>query len=813
MQVFTFFCIISSLSLPCRPPLFLRPTEASSQQHRITQVHNQEPKKMTWFCGNRRKYHSKSKVSSIQYPRDDNDNSDPVNNAKPFAVVLQDFEASVSDELSVNRGQVVEMLYRDSNWVYVRNFDLRCGYVPLNFCYGMDQIFSGGQHWNANEVQGSTSRAESPPQTRPRPKSINLGSFIRQSGSQSSVEVHNIEPRVITPQEPQHQLRQANSVVVASPSQQQAPQPPLRSSTPVTPGGQSAAAQRLETPDSTPPMARSNRRLSSLQPSMEYVAVDGAESTILEEPRYVERPHNNTIATAEGTAVAMGTAATASLYNRSRPPRMPVRRSVSMNEGARLSCRSNVVPLVQRTNPIQRSMSYQEAVRSAGQDPYRLTAGHNRTLMHRDAPLNPRLQQGHMTPPQRVSPLNLRRQQQLQQQQGGHMTRQYNCNGERGQGASDYDPSDDVFLPEPKKPVGIYRCIQTYRPKYQGELSVKEGELVILLEFGRGDWAWVLTSMNQEGLMPRHHLVRYNPRLGVGGPGTRATGEGRGGGGGGGGVVRRNSSSDAATQTELVIEGCVRHVSGASSASAGPTAYSASSSSSVTTPQTTPPLTLRAKRLRTRTRTRAREVVSRERGEERYVVASPATQAKEHSPKWFEDVDSLERPPTRTRPTQLDCTVQTTPPIKNRRRPNPISTVATATPQSIKSADLGNRLANPTALVTPKPVKSADYTGPASAEFWFNSLSSTASTLSHQAQPTLTALKDYDPPPNAKNCLKLSKGDVLNAQPHMHYPKGWMWVWHAKQRSFGYVPQSHVGYMYPINKGERSRRNTEEDAV
>lgn len=752
---------------------------------------------MTWFCGNRQKHHNKSKVSSVQYSRDNNDNTAAINNAKQFAVVLQNFEASVSDELSVTRGQVVEMLYKDNDWIYVRNVDTQCGYIPLNFCYGMEQIIGGGgQHWNDNEVQRSNSRAESPPQTRPRPKSITLGTFIRHSGSQSSVEVHNIEPHVITPQ--QQQPVQTNSAIT-SPTQHQQVQQPLRSSTPVSVGGRSAA-QRLETPDSTPPMMRSNRRLSSLQPSMEHMAADGAESTILEEPRYVERPHNNTIATAEGT-VAMGTTATFS-SNWSRPPRMPVRRSLSMNEGARLSCRSNVMPLVQRKDPIQRSISYQEAVLSAGQDPYRLIAGNNGTLMHRDSPLNSRLQQGHTAPPQRISPLNLRRQQQ----QGGHMTRQCNYNYEGGQSALDYDPSDDVFLPEPKKPVGIYRCIQTYRPRYQGELSVKEGELVILLEFGRGDWAWVLTSMNQEGLLPRQHLVRYNPRLGVGGPGTRPAGTEGG---------KRKSSNNAATQTELVIEGCVRHVSGASSASAGATAYSASSSSSVTTPQTTPPLTLRAKRLRPRTRpsTRAKEVVNKE---GRCVIASPAAQAKEPSPKWFEDVDSLERPPTRSRPTKLDCTIQTTPPIKHRRRPKTITTVAMATPQSIKSADaccLDSRSPNPAALVTPKPVKSADYTGPASAEFWFNSLSSTTSTISHQASPTLTALKDYDPPVNAKNCLKLSKGDVLNTQPHMHYPKGWMWVWHTTQRSFGYVPQSHVGYTYPVIKSERSRKNTEEDAV
>ena len=733
---------------------------------------------MTWFCGGRQKHHNKSKVSNVQYSRDDIDNTAAVNNARLFAVVLQNFEASMPDELTVTRGQVVEKLYQDGDWVYVRNFDLRCGYIPLNFCYGMNQVINGGgQDWNANEVQGSTSRVESP-QTRPHPKSINLGTFIRHSGSQSSVEVHNIEPHPVTPQQ------QANSVVVASPSQQQQVQP-LQSSTPVT---RVQSTHRLETPDSTPPMARSTRRLSSLQPSVEHVATDGAESAILEEPRYIERPQNNTLATAEGT-VAMATATVSS--NRSRPPRVPVRRSLSMNDGARLSCRSNVIPLVQRTDPIQRSISYQEAVRNAGQDPYRLVARNNRT--HREPSLNPRLQYqaGHMTPPQRASPLNPRRQQSHMSQ---HST-QCNCNCERGQGAADFDPTDDVFLPEPKKPVGIYRCLQAYRSKYQGELSIKEGELVILLEFGRGDWAWVLTSMNQEGLLPRQYLVRYNPRLGVGGPGTG---------------TRRKSSSNAATQTELVIEGCVRHVSGASSASAGATAYSASSSSSMTTPQATPPLTQRSKRLRTRTtrtNTRAKEVSSRE-GEGRCVVASAATQAKEPSPQWFENVDSLERPP---RPTQLSCSVQTTPPLKHRRRPN---TINTATPQSVKSADccyLDNRSPNPAVLVTPKPVKSADYAGPASAEFWFNSLSSTTSSV-HQT-PTLTAMKDYNPPPNAKNCLRLSKGDALNAQPHMHYSKGWMWVWHTTQRSFGYVPQSHVGYTYPVNKGERSRKNTVEDAV
>ena len=706
---------------------------------------------MTWFCGSRHKRRNKSRVSNVQYSRDENT---AARNGKQFAVVLQNFEASVSDELNVTRGQVVEKLCEDSEWIYVRNVDGRCGYIPHNFCYGMDQVISG-QHWS-NEG-GQVSSSTSPP-TRHPPKSIRVNTVVTHSGSQSSVEVHSTEAPPISPQQPSSSLSH--------------PRHPLSSSTSI----RTQTAERMETPDSTPPLTRSNRRLSSLQPSAEHITTEAADSAVVEEPRYVEHTHCNT-ATA---SVAMPSSNQSGLP----APRVPVRRSLSMNDGARLSCRS--IPLNTRmVDPIQRSISYQEAVLSAGQDPYCLVAGRSSAPTQSSvSPLNRRQRpEGHVMPPQRSSPLNPRRQRGHMTQTVGHYDR--NCDGQ----SPDFDPTDDVFLPEPKKPVGIYRCLQTYKPKYQGELNVNEGELVILLEFGRGDWAWVLTSMNQEGLLPRQYLVRYNPHLGVGGPRQAAR-------------RKTNSSSNASTQTELIVDGgCVRHVSGASSASAGATACSGSSSSSVTTPHTTPPLSQRAKRHHKKTRTKE--------GGER-CVAPPAAQAVEPrtSTPWFENVDSLERPP---RPTNLNCSAQTTPPMKHRRHLGNI-----ATPQSVKSADcyLDNRTPNPVALLTPNPIKSADYAGTANAGFWFNSLSSTSSSVHvTNPAPTLTAIRDYNPPPNAKNCLHLSKGDELRAQPHMHYPKGWMWVWHKTQRSFGYVPQSHVGYTYAISKGERSRTNTAEDSV
>lgn len=725
---------------------------------------------MTWFCGSRHKRRNKSRVSNVQYSRDENGTS---RNGKQFAVVLQNFEASVSDELNVTRGQVVEKLCADSDWIYVRNVDGRCGYIPHSFCYGMDQVISG-QHWSDDGGQGL--RPNSPPSRQHLPKSNRVNTVVNRSGSLSSVEVHSTEAPLTSPQQPSSSLFHS--------------QHPVSSSTSI----RRPTAERLETPDSTPPLTRSNRRLSSLQPSAEHITMEAADSAIVEEPRYVEHPHCNTAAAAV-TSVAVPS----SNQNRPPPPRVPVRRSLSMNDSARLSCRSHP-PNMRTVDPIQRSISYQEAVLSAGQDPYCLVNGRNSAPTQPIvSPLNQRQQpEGHMMP---LSPLNPKHQR-------GHMTQTVDhCDWNCDVRCPDFDPSDDVFLPEPKKPVGIYRCLQTYNPKYQGELSVKEGEMVILLEFGRGDWAWVLTSMNQEGLLPRQYLVRYNPRLGVGGPRQAARRE-------------TNSSSNASTQTELIVDGgCVRHVSGASSASAGATAYSGSSSSSVATPQTTPTLTQRAKRHHKSTR--AKEVAK---GGEQY-VAIPADQAVEPltSTPWFENVDSLERRPRPAnlncsvqttpppRPTNLNCSAQTTPPMKHRR-----VLANTATPQSVKSADcyLDNRTPNPAALLTPNPIKSADYAGTANAQFWFNSLSSTSSSVHViNPAPVLTAIRDYNPPPSAKNCLHLSEGDELRAQPHMHYPKGWMWVWHKTQRSFGYVPQSHVGYTYTVSKGERSRSNTVEDAV
>lgn len=50
-------------------------------------------------------------------------------------VVLHDFAPCVDDELEVRRGQVVNVLYRENDWVYVIGVDTRQeGFIPHSYC-------------------------------------------------------------------------------------------------------------------------------------------------------------------------------------------------------------------------------------------------------------------------------------------------------------------------------------------------------------------------------------------------------------------------------------------------------------------------------------------------------------------------------------------------------------------------------------------------------------------------------------------------------------------------------------------------------
>jgi SH3 domain len=50
-------------------------------------------------------------------------------------VVLHDFTPCVDDELEVKRGQIVNILYRENDWVYIIGQDTRQeGFIPHSYC-------------------------------------------------------------------------------------------------------------------------------------------------------------------------------------------------------------------------------------------------------------------------------------------------------------------------------------------------------------------------------------------------------------------------------------------------------------------------------------------------------------------------------------------------------------------------------------------------------------------------------------------------------------------------------------------------------
>ena len=71
-----------------------------------------------------------------------------------------------------------------------------------------------------------------------------------------------------------------------------------------------------------------------------------------------------------------------------------------------------------------------------------------------------------------------------------------------------------------------------------------------------------------------------------------------------------------------------------------------------------------------------------------------------------------------------------------------------------------------------------------------------------QPTPIVTAVRDYSPPQRARNALVLRRGDIMYAQPHVPFPHGWVWVYHTLHKKFGYVPKDHIAYMYLVQKDQ-----------
>ena len=345
---------------------------------------------------------------------------------------------------------------------------------------------------------------------------------------------------------------------------------------------------------------------------------------------------------------------------------------------------------------------------------------------------------------------------------------------------TDMSMPDDVFLPDTKKPQGIYQCLEGYEARFRGELSLQRNELVVVLEFGRGEWAWVFTSSNIEGLVPKPLLVRYRP-------GKLKVGE----------AVNCTRQSNATTQTELVVSNSLKRLGHSTDAIA--TATANTSEGRVRSPDTP-----------TQGRQRHRDNKSSPhlpRHEKRF--NSVGVQTECISPNWFRDTDSEKSSHCRTPMTSPDHRPSGSArsvPISNSMRPKhlpmltPTLTNPAQTPPSrLASASPLQAQQRSLRLQQKRLVKSFE------SDRGYDSPGSAASRQPRfQHTPCLTAVNDYTPPLNAKNCLCLQKGDLLYQQPTgSRGNHGWVWAYHSSQRNFGFVPKSHVAYMYAVERKSR----------
>ena len=626
---------------------------------------------MPWFCHKPSHKGSKTKIGSATPPSAANDKM-------CFAVVLQDFEASVSDELSIRRGVLVETLYRDGNWQYVRDVDGQCGYVPNSFCYNLDQIRPN--QWNLKE--------RSPLIPRPRPKSIQVSELPLATSSQSLGEHFSRNQPLDTTTPSQTESCQTTTLERLSGTVRR-----------LTPAGEDHSGRSSGNGGSSEQASSASQVLNSVKDS----------------PTSVHTAQTRTDSRAASCSSQLG----------NRIKREPRRRS------------------------LHRAFSYQEAVISADENLYGLTAGIKPSDLE-TAPAN----------------------QQEETREGDHFdTLESFQSGVSHVSEYNMTDTDDVFLPENKKPLGIYRCQINYKPQFEGEILLQENELVIMLDKGRGEWAWVLTSTNVEGLVPKHILAKYHHH-----PRTRIS-------------TCAGSQTSIGTQTELIVTTpLVKQICSSPVSARG-------SRSSVRSP---------ASKSSPHKRHRAREKVDLGmKHQTDTVAAAAAAQTDCLNTPWFDTADSRDRTPpeldsaTPTRDT-TDSTacVQSTP-----------SLAQSAPPKLSSRSRLRLNLKSSPTQGHHNVVRAINF------EPENDTMNTLSSRRKFRQTPVLSAVKNYDPPVNAKNCLSLTKGDILYTQPHMHYPKGWMWVWHSTQKTFGYVPKDSVAFMYLVQKKNRRQLDSTEDAV
>ena len=60
----------------------------------------------------------------------------------------------------------------------------------------------------------------------------------------------------------------------------------------------------------------------------------------------------------------------------------------------------------------------------------------------------------------------------------------------------------------------------------------------------------------------------------------------------------------------------------------------------------------------------------------------------------------------------------------------------------------------------------------------------------------LTATKDFAPDVDGSSCMAVRKGDILHLYPGNNVHQGWLWAYHVREEMYGFVPKSHTAFVY-----------------
>ena len=354
-----------------------------------------------------------------------------------FAAVIQDFNRSAYDELSVRRGQMIQPLYNDGMWLYVRDIDGHCGYIPANFCSPLDEIKS--VHWKT-EDPGRASR-----KVKPRQRSIH--DLVRPA-------LHSYSS--------------------------------YHDSCPSTP-----AANFLQSP-----------------------------------------PQNNRTANTSltGSQVSADLFTRQDVISRARERTQPLTTSINSPVPQQILHPLHPLTFTQRrefTSDIQRRPSTEDTDRPLNQHNLHVAKVHGRSSSYQEAAVSGDMNtncNGFITTPPQIMIHRPSRPSHLPLCRNHHHPydhlESYRLDTQRttteGLPTSSRDsqcPDDDVFLPTANKPQGIFRVLDNYHRNVQGEVTVKKNEYVIVMSLGVGEWAGILTSSGTEGVIPKIILQRYTPHM------------------------------------------------------------------------------------------------------------------------------------------------------------------------------------------------------------------------------------------------------------------------------------------------------------